>query len=166
MSQDIFLLLAACCSLLLTGCGFHLRGSVTERVQLPPTFLAGQAGPLQREVRHYLSVSGVAVVAEQKDAQLRITLIGEDVQRRVLSVGSTGKVEEYEVRYAASYAVERGKGETVIPKESLSEQRSYSFNESDVLAKDVEQEHLVQDMRRDVVRRMMLRLQSALKPAP
>ena len=157
---------AAACLLLLSACGFHLRGTETSRVQLPPTYLDGAAGPLQQEVRHYLSISGVSVVAEQKDAQLLIRLIGEDVQRRVLSVGSTGKVEEYEVRYTASYAVERGKGESVIPKESLSEQRSYSFNEADVLAKDAEQERLVQDMRRDVVRRMMLRLQSALKPAP
>jgi LPS-assembly lipoprotein len=152
--------------LLLNACGFHLRGSETSRVQLPPTYLDGTTGPLQREVRHYLSVSGVSVVAEQKDAQLLINLIGENVQRRVLSVGSTGKVEEYEVRYTANYAVESSKGESVIPKESLSEQRSYSFNEADVLAKDVEQERLVQDMRRDVVRRMMLRLQSALKPTP
>ena len=157
---------AAACLLLLNACGFHLRGSETSRVQLPPTYLDGTTGPLQREVRHYLSVSGVSVVAEQKDAQLLINLIGENVQRRVLSVGSTGKVEEYEVRYTANYAVESSKGESVIPKESLSEQRSYSFNEADVLAKDVEQERLVQDMRRDVVRRMMLRLQSALKPTP
>ena len=164
--RDAVLPLAAACALLLSACGFHLRGTETSRVQLPPTYLGGAAGPLQQEVRHYLSVSGVAVVAEQKDAQLVINLIGEDVQRRVLSVGSSGKVEEYEVRYAASYAVEHGNGESLIPKESLAEQRSYSFNEADVLAKDVEQEHLVQDMRRDVVRRMMLRLQSALKSLP
>ena len=51
---------------LLSACGFHLRGSVTERVQLPPTFLAGQAGPLQQELRHYLSLSEAPVVAEQR----------------------------------------------------------------------------------------------------
>ncbi len=164
--RDAVLPLAAACLLLLSACGFHLRGTETSRVQLPPTYLAGAAGPLQQEVRHYLSISGVSVVEEQKDARLVIDLIGEDVQRRVLSVGSTGKVEEYEVRYAASYAVERGESGNVIPKESMSEQRSYSFNEADVLAKDVEQERLVQDMRRDVVRRMMMRLQSALKSAP
>ena len=95
-----------------------------------------------------------------------IGLIGEDIQRRVLSVGTTGKVEEYEVHYGASYSVERGNGESLIPKETLGEQRSYSFNEADVLAKDAEQERLVQDMRRDVVRQMMLRLQSVLKRTP
>lgn len=150
----------------LSACGFHLRGTETNRVQLPPIYLAGPAGPLQREVRHYLTLSTVSVVEEQKDAQLVIDLIGEDVQRRVLSVGSTGKVEEYEVRYAATYSVARNDGENVIPREILDEQRSYSFNEADVLAKDMEQERLVQDMRRDVTRRMMLRLQSALKQLP
>ena len=167
MWQRCFLLPAACCLLLLSGCGFHLRGTETSRVHLPPTYLAGPAGPLQQEVRHFLTVSEVSVVEEQKDAQLVINLIGEDIQRRVLSVGSTGKVEEYEVHYGATYAVEHGgSGESLIPKETIGQQRSYSFNQADVLAKDVEQERLVQDMRRDVVRQMMLRLQSALSRSP
>lgn len=162
LKQGFFLLLATCHLLLLSACGFHLRGSVTERVQLPPTFLAGQAGPLQREVRHYLTISEAPLVEEQKDAQLVIRLIGEDIQRRVLSVGATGKVQEYEVHYAATYAAERANGEVIIPREILDQQRSYTFNEAEVLAKDVEQERLVQDMRRDVVRQMMRRLQSVL----
>jgi LPS-assembly lipoprotein len=159
--------LATCCFLLLvSGCGFHLRGSEAARVQLPPIYLTGTAGPLQREVRHYLAVSAVPVVAEQKEAQVVLNLIGEDVQRRVLSVGSTGKVEEYEVHYGATYSVMRADGKSLIPKENLGQQRSYSFNETDVLAKDTEQQRLVQDMRRDVVRQMMLRLQSVLNNAP
>jgi LPS-assembly lipoprotein len=166
LPRRLFWLWVVVGSLIVGACGFHLRGTETGMVHLPPTYLTGSAGPLQQEVRHYLTISNVSLVNDQKDAKLVIDLISEAVQRRVLSVGSTGKVEEYEVRYTASYAVERGKGESMIPKESLSEQRSYSFNEADVLAKDVEQERLVQDMRRDVVRRMMLRLQSALKPAP
>ena len=152
--------------LLLSGCGFHLRGSQTERVQLPPTYLAGAAGPLQRELRHYLAISEVPVVDRQKDAQLVIDLIGEEVQRRVLSVGSTGKVEEYEVHYAATYAVRRADGESVIPRETLDQQRDYTFSQSEVLAKDTEQERLVQDMRRGVVRQMMRRLDAALSKSP
>jgi LPS-assembly lipoprotein len=153
-------------TLLLSGCGFHLRGSVTDSVQLPPTYLAGTAGPLMREVRHYLEVSKVSLVENQKDAQLVINLIGEEVRRRVAAVGSTGKVEEYEVQYAATFAVTRASGESVIARETLDQQRSYSYNESEVLSKDVEQERLVQDMRRDTVRRMMLRLQAALAKSP
>lgn len=166
MWRGIFPLFAVYGLLLLSACGFHLRGSEATRVRLPPTYLAGAPGPLQREVRHYLNVSGVAVVEERKDAQLVIDLIGEEVQRRVQSVGSTGKVEEYEVHYGATYAVTRGNGESLIPKETLGQQRSYSFNEADVLAKDTEQDRLVQDMRRDVVRQMMLRLQSVLRTSP
>ncbi|MEJ2564398.1 MAG: LPS assembly lipoprotein LptE [Gammaproteobacteria bacterium] len=166
LSQRVFPLLAVCGLLSLSACGFHLRGSEISRVQLPPTYLAGAPGPLQQEVRHYLNVSGVAMVEEQKDAQLVIDLIGEKTQRRVQSVGSTGKVEEYEVQYRATYAVTRGNGESLIPPETLSQRRSYSFNEADVLAKDTEQDRLVQDMRRDVVRQMMLRLQSVLKRSP
>jgi LPS-assembly lipoprotein len=106
------------------------------------------------------------MVAEQKDAQLVIRLISEEVQRRVLSVGATGKVQEYEVHYAATYDVERADGKILIPQETLAQQRSYTFNEAEVLAKDVEQERLVQDMRRDVVRQMLRRVQAALAKSP
>jgi LPS-assembly lipoprotein len=164
--RRLFWLLIVADSFFVAACGFHLRGTETSRVHLPPIYLTGPAGPLQQEVRHYLSISDVSLVNDQKDAQLVIDLKGEDVQRRVLSVGSTGKVEEYEVHYAATYAVTLGNGESLIPTETLDEQRSYSFNETNVLAKDVEQDRLVQDMRRDVVRQMMLRLQSVFHPSP
>ena len=139
---------------------------MTERVQLPPTYLAGQAGPLQREVRYYLGLSEVPLTEQQKDAKLIIDLIGENVQRRVLSVGSTGKVEEYEVAYSATYSVARASGGVLIPQETLAQQRDYSFDDSQVLAKDVEQDRLVQDMRRSVVAQMMRRLQAALAKSP
>lgn len=166
LGQGFYLLLAACCLLLLTSCGFHLRGSEITRVQLPPVYIAGNAGALQREVLRYLAISEVSVVEDKKDAQLVIDLIGEDVRRRVLSVGATGKVQEYEVHYTVTYAVHRGDGTVVISRETLDQQRDYTFNESEVLAKDQEQEKLVQDMRRDVVRQMMLRIQAAFGGIP
>ena len=152
--------------LLLSACGFHLRGGITDRVQFPPTYLAGQTGALQREALHYLTVSEVPMAANEKDAQLVIDLIGEDVQRRVLSVGSDGKVQEYEVSYEAIYEVRRAGGTVLIARDTLGQQRDYTFSESEVLAKDTEQQRLVEDMRRDVVRQMMLRVQVALSKTP
>jgi len=97
---------------------------------------------------------------------LVIDLLGENIQRRVLSVGSTGKVEEYEVHYSAGYSVRRADGTMVIPNETLDQQRNYTFSEEEVLAKDTEQERLIQDMRRAVVRQMMRRLQAVLAKSP
>jgi len=155
------LLVTFCSLLLLNGCGFHLRGSVNP-VHLPPTFVAGPAGPLQQEVLRYLAISKVLVVEDQKEAQLTIHLLNENVQRRVLSVGSNGKVQEYEVRYQATYSAVRSDGQVVIAPETLEQMRSYTYDQSAALAKDTEQDRLVQDMRRDVVRRMMRRLQAAI----
>jgi LPS-assembly lipoprotein len=151
--------------LLLSGCGFDLRGSGADKLQLPPTYLAGNAGPLKQALRHYLAIAQAPIVESEKDAQLVITLLDEDVARRVLSVDARGRVNEYEVDYTARYSVTRA-GQVLIPPETLSQQRSYTFDQSEVLAKDQEQERLVQDMRRDVVRRMMQRLQAKLNPMP
>ena len=152
--------------LILTSCGFHMRGNVMDRVQLPPTYLAGRAGALKQEAIHYLTVSEVPVAQSEKDAQLVIELINEGVRRRVLSVGADGKVQEYEVLYAATYEVRRAGGKILIPRETLYAQRDYTYNETEVLAKDVEQDRLVQDMRSDAVRRMMQRLRAELSKQP
>lgn len=159
-------LLLAAFSLSLPGCGFHLRGNLNDTVQLPPTYLAGNAGPLKQEVRHYLAVAQAPVVEDQQDAQLVISLLDEDIRRRVVAVDTRGRAEEYEVIYAASYSATRPGGEVVVAPETLTQQRSYTFNQAEVLAKSQEQDRLVEDMRREVVRRIMLRVQAKLNPVP
>ena len=139
---------------------------MTDSVRLPPTYLAGQAGALQREMKYYLTVAKVPLVNNEKDAQLVMDLIGEDVQRRVLSVGADGRVQEYEVHYAATYAVRRPDGKAIISRETLGQERDYTFSQSEVLAKDTEQDRLVNDMRRAVIRQIVRRLQAALSKAP
>lgn len=166
MTRSLFLFTLLFSLALLSACGFHLRGTQSGTVQLPPTYIAGNAGPLKQEVQHYLAVAKAPVVEDQKDAQLVITLQDEETTRRVLSVDASGRADEYEVDYAASYSAARADGKVVVAPETLTQQRSYTYNQAEVLAKNQEQERLVQDMRRDVVRRMMLRVQAKLNQGP
>lgn len=151
---------------LLSACGFHLRGTGAEKVRLPPTYLAGHAEGLKQEVRRFLAIVRATVVDNKKDAQLVITLLDEQVQRRVLSVDSSGRVNEYEVDYTATFTATRPDGRVVVAPDTLTQQGSYTFNQAEVLAKNEEEERLVQDMRRQAVQRMMLRVQAKLNRMP
>lgn len=150
--------------LLLSACGFHLRGS-DNGAPLPPTAVAGDAAlALQADLKRLLR-AGAASAEEAAAARWVIRIVNETSEQRVLSVGSSGKVEEYELYYAASFVFEDRDGQPLGPPQSVAQTRSYSFSESAVLGKDAEQETLLKDMRRDVASQILRRLR-ALGQAP
>jgi len=163
-SANGFAVCALLSTLLLSACGFHLRGS--EQAALPPTAVVGDAAmPLQVEIRRQLRAGGTEVTETAVSAQWAVRLLREESDRRVLSVGSTGKVEEYELYYAATVAFEDPQGKPLGPPQTVSQTRSYGFSESAVLGKDAEQETLMRDMRRDVANQILRRLR-ALTQSP
>ena len=158
--QGFCLFLAACSLLFVSGCGFHLRGSEQGGAPLPPVAITGELGELRGELRARLRAAGGTVVETFAEAQWVVRLLSEERERRVLSVGSTGKVEEYEIHYAATFTIEDKAGQTRLGPETLSQVRSYGFSESDVLGKDAEQDTLVKDMRREAAWQIVQRLRS------
>ena len=153
-----FLLMAF--SLLLSGCGFHLRGSEATKLQLPPIVIAGKPSAIQNDLRRVLEKAGMPVVETAAENGLVLKILSEDSTRRVLSVGSTGKVEEYELYYAVGFAVEDTHGAVLLPPQTVSQTRSYGFSETDVLAKDAEQMALMSEMRRETAQQILRRLRS------
>ena len=152
-------------ALLLHGCGFHLRGSGDSGGPLPPTAVVGNAIALQVELRRQLLAGKTEVAEVPAAAQWVVRLLREESDQRVLSVGSTGRVEEYELYYAATFVFEDHDGKAQGEPQSVRQTRSYGFSETAVLGKDAEQETLMKDMRREVANQIVRRLR-ALAKAP
>jgi LPS-assembly lipoprotein len=161
--------------LLLTSCGFHLRGAVTLPPQMERTQLLGvdARSALAAEITAALEDAGVRVVAGDATAQLVIS--GERQARRLLSVGSTGRASEYEITYQFSFELRApaeataagGKPAVVVlvPQQSISLNRDYSFDPDNVLGKGDEEALLVREMRSFAVRQMLVRLRAGLPQA-
>ncbi len=146
----------------LSACGWHLRGSQSLDLALPPLLLQAQGvGPeLLRDVARELRSADVAVVESKGEARMVVTLARERSDRRVLSVDGSGKVEAYELQYELTFSVRAATGELLLPSEMIRYQRDYSFDEADVLAKTKEQQQLFDMMRRSAVQQLLRRLQS------
>jgi len=52
-----------------------------------------------------------------------------------------------------------------LPAGEITLRRSYTFNETEVLARDAEEQRLLREMQRDAVAQLVRRLQAAKKPA-
>jgi LPS-assembly lipoprotein len=161
------------CHLLLTSCGFHLRGAVTLPPQMERTQLLGvdARSALAAEITAALEDAGVRVVAGDVTAQLVIS--GERQARRLLSVGSTGRASEYEITYQFSFELRAPAEATaagakpavvvLVPQQSVSLNRDYSFDPDNVLGKGDEESLLVREMRSFAVRQMLVRLRAGLQ---
>lgn len=155
-------------ALTLSGCGFHLRGTAGGATvhRIPPTLVDGGSDQqLVAELQQELAAAGVAInQREQAEYLLSIDNIIQD--RRVLSVGSGGRVEEYELYYRVTFTVRDPEGKEIIPTQTINTVREYGYSEQDVMAKQVEEERLFEDMRREVARTIVRRLQMQANTPP
>lgn len=141
--------------LMLQGCGFHLRGGL-QGENIPVTYLKeGRASALQEELRLVENIT----TENAAGAELVLNVISESFNRRVLSVGDSGKVREYEVSYKVSFAVFDKGGKELLTPQNISLRRDYRFDTTQVLGADSEETILRQDMVRDAAQQIVRRLQ-------
>lgn len=154
----------------LSACGWRLRGSMEKELSLPPLYLEIQNGSpdLRSELPQTLRSAGVQLEPKREAAQLILVISNETQQRRVLAVGSAGKVSEYELQYQLSFSVRDQAGKEVMAADSIRQQRDYTFNENEVLAKGEEEQQLFGFMRSMAIQTLLRRLQglSEMKAKP
>ena len=152
-------------ALALAGCGFHLRGEATYRFTTIFVNAPGAPG-LAAEMRRALDATGSAkVVDDVKQAQviLDIPLVADD--KEVLSISGAGAVEEYALLKRVSFRLHDADGNDWLPPAEISLRRTYTFSESEVLARGAQEERLLKEMQTDAVQQLIRRLQAAKKPA-
>ena len=145
------------------ACGFQLRGST----ELPfKTLWVGfsDASPLGTEFKRYIrSGTSTKLVADAKDAEARLMVLGESRDKEILSLNSAGRVREYNLFYTFVFRVDDGKGRDFIPPTRITLRRDISVNENTQLAKEAEENLLYRDMQSDLVQQLLRRL-AAIKP--
>ena len=116
---------------------------------------------LQRlDLARALANAGSTVVQDPQSATAILQILDNSGKRRVLSVRSTGKVQEYELYQTFEFRVRDAAGTELLAAQQLELTREYLFDADDVLSKSTEEEALRRDMRRDLVRLALLRLES------
>ena len=164
MRRSLRLLIAAT-ALMLAGCGFHLRGEATFAFDTVYLNSSG-APPFNNELRRALAGAGSAKLldtAEAAQVVLDIPVIQDD--KEVLSLSSAGAVREFQLIKRVSFRLHDKEGADWMPAGEIVIRRSYTFNETQALARDLEEQRLQRDMQTDAIQQIVRRLQSAKKPA-
>ncbi|MFZ6777347.1 LPS assembly lipoprotein LptE [Undibacterium sp. Ji83W] len=144
--------------MLLSACGFALRGPVA----LPfKSIYIGmpESSALGGELRRHIRANGqTQVMSEAKDAQVILEVLSETRDKQILSLNSQGRVREYNLIYNFRFRVRNNVGKEYLEPVDLQLKRNITFNESQVLAKEAEEVLLYRDMQSDLVQQIMRRL--------
>ena len=119
---------------------------------------------LQRDIGLYLKrglVSNGIVVVDAGTADASVLRITENkFDRRVLSVGSSAKVNEYELNSKLSFMVFDAQGNVLAEEQQVEAQRDYQFDEDEVLGRESEETLLRDQLNKQLVQSILRRLSS------
>jgi LPS-assembly lipoprotein len=159
--------LVALCSvaLFLGACGFHLRGEASYTFDTIYVNSTG-APTLAAELRRALAATGNArVVEDPKNAQVIVDFPVVSDDKEVLSISGGGSVREYLLIKRVQFRLHDADGNDWLPQAEIALRRSYTFSESEVLARNTQEQRLLREMQTDAVQQLVRRLQAAKKPA-
>jgi len=164
MSNRVILtMMMASILLILTACGFKLRG-FGEEVSFKNLYIQGSTLGVSKDLTRTLRSNGVKIVESLEEADLALELVSEGNEKRIMSLSGGGLVREFELNYRINFRIRDPKNPLWGPVQTVSTRRDYSYDDTNLLAKDQEEARLNSDMRNDAIRELMRRL-SAYKPA-
>jgi LPS-assembly lipoprotein len=148
----------------LAGCGFHLRGEANYA--FASLFLnSAPALPITTELKRSLEGIGSAKLvsaAAGADAILEVNSV-EDT-KQILSLSGGGKVAEYLLTKRVLFRVHDNDGNDWLPTAEVLVRRSYTYSDTEALAKEAQEQRLWREMQTDSVQQIVRRLQAAKKP--
>lgn len=154
------LLIALISTLVLSACGFALRGSggnfrlpfETLYINVPDTEYFGAT--LKRQIQS----TGTKVIKDQKLADASLEIMERDRDRETLSLSTAGRVREYALFYTFRFQVKDKDNHILLDPMEIRLRRTLTYSESQAYAKDKEEEMLYEDMENDVMLQVIRRL--------
>lgn len=148
---------------MLTACGYHLRGTIALPEELKNMYLFGASSSLHTEMQAMLKASKGKLAASPNDAGVVVKVLKEDMRRRVLSIGQTGKSSEVELDYYLRFQFYDNQEKPLLDEQTIELTREFFNDQTSVLAKDSEDSVIRKEIYRQVARMLVARAQVAVE---
>ena len=144
-------------AVLLSACGFQLRGTGTNQLTLTELNVSARNayGETVRELRQVLENSGVKLTAS---APYKLVLTNEQESQRAATYSGLGGSVEYELTNVLSYDI-KGQNNLQLLDGKIEVHKIYLQDTSNITGSDQEASMVRREMRRDLVQQMVLRLE-------
>lgn len=147
--------------LMITSCGFHLRG-MTE-ISFKTVSLEGKELSFTKNLKKTLTNNKVAIVLPTENPELRVELLSEESEKRILSLSGQGLVREFEIFYRVRYRVKTVDSETWSQENILETRRDFTYSDSNLIGKEEEERQLNESMRNEAITNLFNQIQLITK---
>lgn len=152
--------------LLLSACGFKLRGQATSLPFKSMYVTAPDGHTIGMDLERMISTSPTTkIVSSPTEAEATLEIISAVNERAILSLSGGGRVRDFNLIYRVAYRVIDQQGVEVVPKTEIAITRVLPFLDAQILAKEAEEKLLQKDMQSDVVQQIIWRLSAIKLPA-
>lgn len=152
----IFLVSVLSAGLLLSACGFHLRGQIDVPESLMRMYVKGDDIDLVRDIESSLRFSDIEIVDNESGVAV-LDMSDTVYLREVNGTNSNGIATSYKLRYTVNYVVLDPDRE-VIQTHKVFQDRFLAYDPAAVLVFEREEEFLKEDMRKELVSQILRRM--------
>jgi len=147
-------------SIMLTACGFHLRGKICLPKSLDYVYISSseQNRSLVNTLRTLLTNNHVRVCNCPEQAKNWLVIKYAGHQQQISSVGIGTNPRQYQLIYKVDFLLQTPKGKIIKPLTQVSVARQLTVNNNRILGSDEEAGLLLSEMRREAAVRILTRL--------
>ena len=145
-------------SLVLAGCGWQLRGTLTEQKPLPPVTVISDDSysPMTRSLREAITKQATAVETDAEPEPAYVLRVLEEViDKRAITYNATGTPAQYEMTLTITYAIQPPNAQDLALPRTVSSHRTFDFDPRNVVAKSEEERALLQHMRQQLAQTLI-----------
>jgi len=158
MRRAMLVFLAAA---VLGACGFQLRGEARLPGFMDRTYLAvsNDGTTFVRELELLLEANDVKIAEAPGSDAATLRIDSQNMWRQPLSVTGQARVREFLIVFEVDWRLEDDQGEIALERSTIRLTRDYSFDESEILAAQREEEFLRADLGRAMAQQLIRRLE-------
>ena len=150
-------LIALLMLLIISSCGYHMRG-MTE-ISFKTISLEGKELSFIKVLKKVLNRNKVAIVSSTENPELRIELLSEESEKRILSLSGQGLVREFEIFYRVRYRVKTIDSEIWSQENIIETRRDFTYSDSNLIGKEEEERQLNEAMRNEAITNLFNQIQ-------
>jgi LPS-assembly lipoprotein len=151
-------------ALALSACGFHLRDALLLPQDLGPLRVVSPDpySPLAQSLSEALTRAGAKPAVEDATGDVAtLRVVSERWGNTPLSVDQVGRAQEYTLRYAVIFRLNRADGSDLVPQQAIELSRDYIFVPTNASGAEGEREILTKELRREMVASILRRIDAA-----
>ena len=143
--------------LVITSCGFHMRG-MTE-ISFKTISLEGKELSFTKNLKKILNTNKVAIVSPTENPELRVELLSEESEKRILSLSGQGLVREFEIFYRVRYRIKTSDSEIWSQENIIETRKDFTYSDSNLIGKEEEERQLNEAMRNEAITNLFNQIQ-------